>query len=182
MEVIKLTPLDNDSASKLITEPMGELGIEFEDKYAIVKAIRDVTSCFPNLIQHLCCQIIKLIGSKNKRKISPADVEEIIEMPEFQNNIIDMFFQHLDALGKIIVLLIMDLTEFDSHQIDHKLRSIGIELKIAELSEELDKIVLGSLIKKEKTTYRFGLSKFPTIFKNTMSPKLLLKQLKKKIK
>ncbi|MGA1823706.1 MAG: TniB family NTP-binding protein [bacterium] len=181
LEVIKLTPLDHDSAAKLITEPMGELGIEFEDKYKTVRAIREVTSCFPNLIQHLCGQLIKLIGSKNKRKISLSDVEEIIEMSEFQNNIVDMFFQHLDAIGKIIVLLTMDLTEFDSIQIDNKLRAIGIELEHAELSEELDKIVLGSLIKKEKSTYRFGLSKFPSIFKNTMSPKLLLKQLKKEI-
>ncbi|MGA1869511.1 MAG: PQQ-binding-like beta-propeller repeat protein [bacterium] len=181
LEVIRLTPLDKESATKLITEPMQELGIEFEEHYTTVQAICDVTSCFPNLIQHLCGQLIRLIGSKNKRKISPADVEEIIEMPEFQNNIIDMFFQHLDTLGKIIVLLIMDLSEFDFYQVDTKLRSIGIELKLAELSEELDKIMLGSLIKREKTKYHFGLSKFPAIFKKTMSPKLLLKQLKKEM-
>ena len=111
-----------------------------------------------------------------------SDIEEIEEDPEFQNYIIDMFFYNLSTLGKIIVLLIIDLQEFDAYQIDGKLRSIGIELKQTQLSNEIDKIVLSSLITRVKTKYRFTLSRFPIIFKNIMEPKLLLKQLIKEVK
>jgi len=182
LEVLKLTPLDRDSCARLITEPMKELGIEYKEPLVIFNEICSITSCFPNLVQTICSQLIKLIGAKKRRQIVLSDVKEVIEKAEFQNSIIDMFFQHLSSLSKIIVLLTMDALEFDLNQLNKNLHSLGIELKLAELSEELDKIILASLISREKTTYRYELPQFPTIFKNTIDPKLLLRQLQKEIK
>ncbi|MGA1867970.1 MAG: ATP-binding protein [bacterium] len=182
LEVITLTSLDKESSIKLINEPMQELGIDFEGNYTIIQAICNVTSCFPNLIQDLCDRLIKLISDKKKRRISLSDVEEIIEKVEFQNNIIDMFFQYLDTIGKIIVILMLDMQEFNSSQIDNELRSHGIELSLSELSEGINKIMLGSLIKREKRKYHFALPEFPSIFKNSMSPHFLLKRLLKEFK
>ncbi|MGA1824707.1 MAG: PQQ-binding-like beta-propeller repeat protein [bacterium] len=180
-EVIRLTPLDKDSAVKLITEPIQELGIEFEEYHTIVKTICNVTSCFPNLIQELCGQLIKLIGSKNKRVISLPDVTKIIEMPEFQDTFIDMFFKQLSDLGQLIVLLVLDMEEFAVNQIDTRLRAEGIWRSLYDITDELDKIILNSLMKKSKTRYSFRLSAFPSIFKNAIPIDIMLRSLKRKL-
>ncbi|MGA1841664.1 MAG: AAA family ATPase [bacterium] len=177
LEIIKLSSLDKRAAAQLITEPIRELGIRFQDEKAIVEEICQISSCFPNLIQYICKRLIQLIASQKRRIIYPTDLAEVKKDPEFQDYLLSRFFTNLAPLDKAVTLISAGDQEISTSLLYEKLSNHQIYLSIQELSEMLDRLTIASVFSRIKHGVRFTLPFFPFVLSHNMEKELLLKQL-----
>lgn len=177
LEIIKLSSLDKRAAAQLITEPIKELGIRFQDEKAIVEEICQISSYFPNLIQYICKRLIQLVASQKRRIIYPADLAEVKKDPEFQDYLLSRFFTNLSPLDKAVTLISAGNQEISTSLLYEKLSQHQIYLSIQELSELLDRLIIASVFSRIKHGVRFTLPFFPFVLSHNMEKELLLKQL-----
>jgi hypothetical protein len=174
---LKLGPLGEKYALDLITEPMGNIGISYDnpdDRRLILK----YTSCHPNLLQFFCKQLIEKISEREteKRTIFKDDIEELfnVEYDKYIVNDFYMFFEDLDDLEKLIVLLLAesesDENDYSFLLIKEKLRGTWIDLLESKINKTIQKLVLRFiLIDKGQGRYSFALPHFPAMLKKRIN-------------
>ncbi|MGE5342874.1 MAG: ATP-binding protein [Candidatus Omnitrophota bacterium] len=181
-EEIPLGPLEKQNALDLITDPMGNIGIIYEnstDRELILK----YTSNHPNLIQFFCKHLIDKLDEHHhparKRIISRSDIKDLYDY-KYENYVIDdfyMFYTDLDDLEKLLVLLLIGLHPREKtisiRVINQELRSNGIDLEESRIHKTIQKLVLRFiLIDRGKGKYSFALPHFPKILKERVEPEL----------
>jgi Cdc6-like AAA superfamily ATPase len=187
---LKLGPLEEDYALDLITEPMRNIGINYENP-EVRHLILGYTSCHPNLLQFFCKQLIEKISERetNKRTIFKTDIEELfnVDYDKYILNDFYMFYDDLDDLEKLIVLL---LAKYESKKNDYsfalinqKLKESWIDLLEGQINKTIQKLVLRFiLIDKGQGRYAFALPQFPAMIKKRSGTDLLeslIKRVKK---
>ena len=103
----KLSYLDRQSAVALVTTPMLELGLTFEDPDTLVAAILEKTSTHPNIIQIFCDLLVKRLAHRKRRVVLGSDVEELARHPEFEEAIVRVMNSNLiRPIEKLLLLLV----------------------------------------------------------------------------
>jgi hypothetical protein len=190
-EEIQLGPLEKNFALDLITEPMANIGIDYENPLDR-NLILEYTSRHPNLIQFFCKNLIEKLDehedTSRKRIITRSDIKELYNF-KYDNYVIDefyMFYQDLDNLEKLAVLLLMDAYPdealFSLDLLNRKLMVHGIDLSEDTIHKTIQKLALRFiLLDKGKGTYSFALPHFPEILRSRVSEELtssLIKRVK----
>jgi len=182
-EEIQLGPLEKKYAVDLITEPMANIGIRYEN--ALDKElIMEYTSCHPNLIQFFCKQLIEHLeedpDSPGKRIVFRSDILNLFNF-EYENYVIDgfyMFYSDMDDLEKLIVLLLIKDYPFKPgislKMINQLLMNKKISLHERLLFKTLQKLILRFIIwDKGKGIYDFALPHFPSMLRNRVEKELV---------
>jgi len=184
---LKLGPLEEEYALDLITEPMRNIGINYENP-EVRHLILGYTSCHPNLLQFFCKQLIEKISEREteKRTIFKDDIEELFNV-EYDKYILHdfyMFYEDIDDLEKLIVLLLAesesDENDYSFLLIKDKLKGTWIELLEGKIHKTIQKLVLRFiLIDKGQGRYSFALPHFPAMLKKRIDSDFLKSLIKR---
>ncbi|NIM16575.1 MAG: AAA family ATPase [Candidatus Aminicenantes bacterium] len=178
-EEMQLGPLEKKFAMDLITEPMANIGISYENPEDR-ELILGYTSHHPNLIQFFCKHLIEKLDENEdttkKRLITGTDIKDLYNF-KYDNYVIDnfyMFYLDLGNLEKLVVILLLDSyphdVVFSIDLVNQKLMSNGIDLSEGIIHRTIQKLILRFiLLDKGKGTYTFALPHFPEILKSRVS-------------
>ena len=77
-ELLRLAPLDPDSAEKLIIEPLSALGLTMEEPVRTVEWIRRETACRPHLLVYACLALLRLRKPLGPPPLSLSEVQRAV--------------------------------------------------------------------------------------------------------
>lgn len=178
-EEMQLGPLEKKFAMDLITEPMANIGISYEN-HEDRELILGYTSHHPNLLQFFCKHLIEKLDENEdttkKRIITGTEIKDLYNF-KYDNYVIDdfyMFYLDLDNLEKLVVILLLDSyphdVVFSIDLVNRKLMSNGIDLSEGIIHRTIQSLILRFiLLDKGKGTYTFALPHFPEILKSRVS-------------
>lgn len=181
-EEIPLGPLEKQFALDLITEPMANIGIGY-DNPDDRELILEYTSNHPNLIQFFCKNLIEKLDENpdpvRRRIISYIDISELYDF-QYENYVIDdfyMFYTDLNMLEKLIVIILIEIypdeSAFPIKFITQKLVENGIQLDEGLIHNTIRKLALRFiLLDKGKGIYRFALPHFPGMLRERVEPEM----------
>ncbi|MFX0136664.1 MAG: ATP-binding protein [Candidatus Hodarchaeota archaeon] len=174
-DIIRLNELKKEEALDLITEPMEQIGIRYdnpEDRLLILKH----TSCHPNLIQFFCRGLVDRIkdyDDKNYiRTIYRKDIEDMYRSYEYERYIVHDFYlffrEDVGPIERLIVLLLLENCKnykiFSTPEILKFFKNKGINISIGKLVGHLANLTLRYIFVQESGgRFHFALSIFPEI-------------------
>ncbi len=194
---IRLKPLNEREALRLVSEPMESIGISY-DKEEDQKLILEYTACHPNLVQFFCMHLIKEVEDhkevEHKRTIFRQDIENVFG-DEYEKYIIDevyMFFTDLSSLERLILIILseQDLLFGQKSYTEPEIREWLLECGVSTLLEDIHKILKYFILRfimvdVEKNEYAFALPIFPVILKDRVDTRYkdaLTKEIKENAK
>jgi AAA+ ATPase superfamily predicted ATPase len=168
-----LGPLDFRAVEELITRPMKQLEIELIDERTIVDLIWAFTSGHPNVVQRLCRRLIERLNEQGIRRITPDDVNVVVDDPGFQReDFLSTYWEAATSLEKIISLLMAD---------DENVRTLSavrqaltdrcnLRPKARDTDDALQWLVdLRSILGRTPRGYTFAVESFPRVVAGTMT-------------
>jgi photosystem II stability/assembly factor-like uncharacterized protein len=174
--VIRLSYLNPRDTGRVVLEPMQEMGVSLEDAGSLIHRIVDLSACHPNLVQHICQQLIVQINSRGDRLISAADLDTIEGSSQFSECFVKVMWGDGTALERLITLLMLDKASFTPAQIETALREQGLEVSSATTEQALDGLVLCSILNKEEQEYYFTAPAFPLVVTVTQDVESLIER------
>lgn len=170
---IILGPLSLPAVYELVTQPMRQLEIEFEDETQVVQWIYDFTSGHPNVVQRLCARLIAQLIELDTRTIDPEQVSTIIRDPGFlRNDFLTTYWEAATGLEKIITLIMVDSESLHSADAIRRLLAERYKLqpKAGELDGALQRLVdLRSILSNTPDGYEFAAKAFPRAISKTIT-------------
>ncbi|OQY25158.1 MAG: hypothetical protein B6I34_02685 [Anaerolineaceae bacterium 4572_32.1] len=173
-DTIHLSYLDQESATRIIKEPMADMGIEFEDLDTTVERIKNISSCHPNIVQYACQQLIRAINTQGSRVIRVADLDALAQSGSFCEYFIEVTWGNTTTLEKIISLLTISQPEITLAQLNDKLEQLGIYATQQQFDEAMQGLALYSITHKEAQGIALDNSTFPKIIKAYLDPSTFL--------
>jgi AAA domain len=162
-ETVVLGRLQERSVAEIIRKPMQQLGVELPDEEQLVLRLIELTSCHPNIAQWLCDRLIR---SSVGRRITTAALEDLATTPEFHEYYVGTAWSDATSIEKLITLLIED-HRFDEESVRQKLIDCGLPLDPRLIRQSLDVLQLYSVIERDGSHYRFGMSQYPRIVRES---------------
>lgn len=176
-----LGPLDFRSVEELVTRPMKQLEIELVGEKAIVDRIWAFTSGHPNVVQRLCRRLIERLNQQGTRRVALADVDAVIEDPQFQEiDFLETFWEAATPLEKIITLVLShEARTYRLKEVNRLLsEQADIQPSATATKDALDWLVdLRSILKRSQAGYEFAVEAFPLVLANTTTIEDLLEVL-----
>ena len=174
---VLLGSLDYEAAEELVTRPMEQLEIEFEDKESVIRRIYSFTSGHPNVVQRLCHRLVNHLDERPVRRVTLEDVNAIIEDPTFQEeDLLWTYWEKATSLEKIISLLMaQDPRPYPLQAVLNllELQDLPSDPKITK--DALDRLVdLRSILKRSQRGYEFAVEAIPLVIANTITAEDLL--------
>ncbi|MCX6580082.1 MAG: ATP-binding protein [Candidatus Aminicenantes bacterium] len=179
-EIKQLGPLERNDALNLITEPMANMGIAYNEP-ADRNLILAYTASHPNLIQFFCKKLVEKIAEKpdQKRIIYKDDILKVFNS-QYENFIINdfyMIFDDPDNLMKLFSFLCAVNCDSENYfsmgKMNTQLISLGIDLNEGVINSTFQKLKLRFIFKENETgKYTFALSHFPASLKKMHDPAL----------
>jgi len=181
-----VTCLDKPAVTKLVTYPMNQLGIRLVHPNAIVECIYEFTSGHPNIVQQLCKRLVNLLDQRSLREITLEDIENIIALPEFQCDFLEIFWERATLLEKIISL-VMAQNSGQPYTLRAICQILSDSLNLNPLVSEVDKALrrlteLRNILAVTPNGYTFAAKAFPQVIANTITAEDLLEVLVEMIK
>lgn len=149
----RLTYIDINSARELIEEPIWDKENN-RSRFTrnSVEKIIELTACSPFYIQIICNELVRFMNSKKKPVLTPADIEEVIEMlTSGFNSLTEFDFENLLSAGD------KNLDEIKPEDAIEVIKQIAIQTKfipyarredINVFNKEKDDQVINDLIKR----------------------------------
>ena len=165
----KLSYLDRQSAVALVTNPMQELGIAFEDTDTLVAAVLEKTSTHPNIIQIFCDLLVKRLAQRKRRVILASDIEELARHPDFEEAIVRVMNSNLiRPIEKLLLLLVawQNIRPISGSQVADLLADWEIAISLEEVTRILDRLVLYAVFEEREGQYDFAHPYFATILQH----------------
>ncbi|MDJ0508688.1 MAG: ATP-binding protein [Crocosphaera sp.] len=157
---LPLEILDQRSAQDLITVPMENLGVDFENEETSVQRILSITAQHPNLIQKFCGLLIDTINKTQVRIITEEDVETVINSEEFYDYAERLIWGQSKAIDKLLVYVMWSYPQFTELDVIKEFRKRGLDIQGITNSLETLKIYTaltqnGKRDEKEIYTFTF---------------------------
>lgn len=158
-----LSYLDRESAAKIVTDPMHNMGIALEDESSLANRVLDITSGHPNLIQFLCQTTLEYIDREGRRDISLEDVLKVSQSDKFREFFMEVVWGDATPLEKMITLLLVEKRALNEHGIRQGLQEKGISITIKQLKQALQGLQLYSILTKRRDQFVFVAEFFPQV-------------------
>ncbi len=165
LEPIRVFDLDYDSAVALITQPIRDMGILFQEGGKIIDEILKLTSRQPNLIQFICKKLVEIESKRNTNLITYNDLLEVEKSSEFRHYITDTFIINTNSLEALTVYCMLNFEEFTMKDIDAQMSGRQIVLKMNELERIGAILEMANVLHKIEGKYRFSNSALPKILR-----------------
>jgi AAA+ ATPase superfamily predicted ATPase len=149
---LKISYLDKESAKQLITKPIPEFPLTYDD--AAVERIISQTRCHPYLLQETCFNLVFYL---NKQEREPPhatleDVEKALEMT--QEKLVNFFEGLVWGLAKTpearAVLVVLSSGKKSLEELEEELEKNGIKITKSKLLDTLKRLADRDLIEQIK--------------------------------
>ncbi len=152
--MVRVQFLNDADAAHLITEPLEQMEITWEDRNQAIATIMEVTSGHPNLIQRTCASLVQRLNDEKTRLIKNEFLQDVIHDPDYVEEFLDTLWGRADELEKIICLAL----EEDDHCSAPEVRTIlheryAVDVEMPMLVEALDNICLYGILEKHSSRY-----------------------------
>jgi serine/threonine protein kinase len=162
-EAIALGRLEEKSIVEIVCQPMQQLGFDIPERERLVTRLIELTSSHPNLAQWMCDRLIKTSVGKS---ITVEVLEQIATTPEFQEHYVNTAWGDASAREKLITLL-MEGPAFSDADVISTLEQAGVPADDRAVRESLDILRLYALLDRDEAGYRFAMSQFPRIVRES---------------
>ncbi|MFZ5918100.1 MAG: AAA family ATPase [Chloroflexota bacterium] len=173
-DVIRLSYLDRKSARRIIEDPMGDMGIQFEDLDATLMRIMDLSSCHPNIVQYICQQLIQAINARGSRLIQLADLDAVARSGVFREFFIEVTWGNATPLQKMLSLLLIDLQPAALSRLNEELARLDVQVTQRQLEEAIQGLYLYSIAYKDTQGYVLDNQMFPDIARKHLALSTML--------
>lgn len=176
-DFLHLSILDKPTAENLIREPMGNLGIRFVDPIKNINKILSLTSLHPSCIQFFCEKLIEYLSKSDRRIVSERIIEMIYGDSKFEDYILKTLKVDFGKFEEMIIYNTLNLNfPISLESVQHILKSQNLDIKIDEVRKALDNLILSGVFSKNGREYSFLFDKLPTIIKNNIETRYILKE------
>jgi signal transduction histidine kinase/CheY-like chemotaxis protein len=178
---VLLGPLDFRAVEELVTRPMKQLEIELVEEDVVVQRIYQFTSGHPNVVQRLCRRLVERLNERGSRRITPEDVDTIVNEPRFQEeDFLNTFWERAAPLERILSLLMAQEDQpYRLPAILNLLDTQGLQPEPEAVKRALDSLVdLRSILKRGEEGYSFAVEAFPLVLAQRTTAQDLLIVLK----
>ncbi|MCA9942897.1 MAG: NACHT domain-containing protein [Anaerolineales bacterium] len=160
-----LGPLDFPAVSELITEPMKRIEVALDNASEIVHRIYNITAGHPYLVQRLCHRLIEHINEQNARRISPHDVDLVVDHEDFPKDFLGTYLSMATVLEHMCALrMAQDLELRTLSDIQKNLHKLGVEANLNKIAAALERLsTLRGVLRETKIGYEFAFSAFPLV-------------------
>jgi len=162
-ETISLGRLEEKSIVEIVCKPMQQLGFDMPERERLLTRLIELTSSHPNLAQWMCDRLIKTSVGKS---ITVEVLEQIATTPEFQEHYVNTAWGDASAREKLITLL-MEGPAFSEADVLTTLEGAAVPADDRTVRESLDILRLYALLDRDEAGYRFALSQFPRIVRES---------------
>jgi hypothetical protein len=162
-ETITLGRLQDTSTAEIVRKPLRQLGFDIPDEERLVARLIELTSSHPNIAQWTCDMLVKTsVG----RQITVESVEQLASTPEFQEQYVSTAWGDASPQEKLISL-VSDGPVFTDDDVRNKLAELNVAQDPNAIRESLSVLCLYSLLEREGSGYRFALTQFPRIVRES---------------
>ena len=175
---MRLGCLEEKYARELITGPMKEMGITFDEENRTVDKLISVSSCHPNILQYVCEQLLQLINEKSDRVITFEDADTVLSSREFYEYYTTVLWGQASAYEKLVVYTMMKngAESFDENMVRIEFEKLGVST--AQLKDALQTLELYSLTRSENDHYRFTFKYLAEVTKQEEDVEFVIQELK----
>jgi len=161
--IIHLTYLNPRDARRIIEEPMGTMGLTFEDPEALPQSIVDLSSCHPNLVQAICQMLVRRVNDRGDRLIRLDDLTQVRSSDEFKDFFLEVTWGNATDLERLISLCMIDQPHFTPGDVSAALQQRGVQAAGSDVERALDGLTLFSILRKQGEYYSYAARSFPTL-------------------
>ena len=149
-------PLEQHDAEKLITTPIKQLGLKFENEQSQLNYIIGVTNNHPGFLQLYCRLLIKELTRANKTVITMTHLEAVRQHSDLLDYVKDYFAINTTALEKMIVLSMLDFKNFSQEMVSDTLTKYSeIKLLYKPLYKEMRDLRFGGIFNQVGELFSF---------------------------
>jgi hypothetical protein len=162
--------LERHAVKELVTKPMSRLGITLDDESAMIRRIWDFTSGHPCVVQSLCQQLLRHLGQRGDRLLSPGDVEAIVTDPRFlRKDFLDVYWERATVLERLCSLVMAANQDARTlTTVREVLTSLGVEATLNQVDDALERLVdLRNILERTVKGYEFAVAAFPEVIART---------------
>jgi hypothetical protein len=147
-----LSVLAKESAIRLVTTPLTDLGVTFSSN-ALVEQIVQESGQHPSFLQFFCHELIKIISDNGRKEVMPGDVDTVRQSMSYREFVLKPFKHNEDftPLERWLVFSLAraSLQEFDVDLIFEDFRKMDSGLSAANVARALQNLELGGLIRQK---------------------------------
>jgi hypothetical protein len=162
-ETIALGRLEERSIAEIVRKPMTQLGFDMPDGDRLIGRLVELTSAHPNLAQWMCDRLVKTSSGK---QITIDAVDQLAATPEFQEHYVATAWGDATPMEKLISL-VMDAVPFSDREVQERLAAVGVRQPLRTVRDSLEILRLYALLDRDDYGYRFGLTQFPRIVRDS---------------
>ena len=181
-DVIQLGYLKELAARRVILEPMQTMGISIQNQYQMVQEIIKLSSCHPNLVQHLCQQLILQANTRHSRLVTPVDLATVRHSSAFHEYFLQVTWGNTGPLERVITLLVADQETLSLGDLEGLLAERGFAVPQETLARAISGLRLYSILIKEGQRYRFASQIFAEIIRESQEIDILLTSLRNQLR
>jgi len=153
VQLMRLEPLDEESARRLLIEPLADMGVGFSDEQLVLAMILRLTGRLPQLLQYFGAKLAKLALEQGCRTISQRHVEIV----RLDMETVRMFTSPLedikDPLAEMVALLLLErgIHRVDEYVVMDVVRSTDIQVQEPRSRKICDDLLLANFLSWTKT-------------------------------
>lgn len=166
VKVVRLGQLDYHAVEELVVKPMKQLEIVLTDEGAITRRIWDVTSGHPAVVQRLCDRLVTRLSQHALRRLTPADVDDVVADPDFiRSDFLATYLSQATLLEHLVVLLMAkDASLTTGDAIHQTLHSDGLTVTLNQVVSAAERLVdLRNILRRTEDGYVFAVPAFQRI-------------------
>jgi hypothetical protein len=154
--LMRLEPLDEESARKLLIEPLADMGARFADDRALVDWILQLTGRLPQLIQYFGGKLAKLICGSDSVFITRDHIESIRISEEATDLFMSPVRDVKDPLAELVALLVVErgIQKVDPGLVANLARGACIEVDAPWALRICDDLLLSNFLAWTKSGYQ----------------------------
>lgn len=155
---LPLGNLSRNDTERLITVPMGNLGVSFKRRAELVGQIFQQTAGHPNFVQFYCHTLVQLMDRESRRRIGPTDLALVYSDQEFERYVFRTFTANTTDLEKAIVYgIVLDRdNQFTVKDVDIALKKRKVFATGGEIEHACDSLRTAGVLDKWGQTFAFA--------------------------
>jgi hypothetical protein len=161
---VHIGPLDHESASRLLREPLAALGIKAASEAVAIGV--DRTARHPNLIQYLGTQMVDSLAGilTEGATIAASQVETETAKPAFASRFVDTFLSQSQILERLISTMLTSSQAVPADELRTRLMRTGVTIPPSKVLKALRFLELYSVARQQPEGYAFTSSAFDRYF------------------
>jgi hypothetical protein len=160
-ETIRLGSLEEDACLDLLRKPMTALGIRYA-LTAYVGLIVDETGRRPNLMQIICSELVRRLGTR--RVIEPVDIQDAFDSTAVSHALEDWGRLTTDSraarLDRIVVWAMLEEDDFSLETVLDRMERYGIAARVEEVRASMVRLDLAFILGESGGFYRWRVPLF----------------------